>query len=191
MLSVILKESVRNLGKAGEVVKVKPGYARYLLTQKRAVRATKENLEALKQRCLIIEEENREKLAKAQAIKSLLDGKYLIIIKQASDDGKLFGSVTLKDVANLLCDQGYDLSSKDIFFSGVIKHLGDYIINIELHADLVVPIKLHVVKDESAVEEVKKLYADNIVKVQEESIIEKNSMSVATEVSSDIDNANM
>ncbi|KJV69154.1 50S ribosomal protein L9 [Candidatus Neoehrlichia procyonis] len=160
MLSVILKESVRNLGKAGDVAKVKPGYARYLLAQQKAVRATKENLEALKQRYLLIEEENRKKLAEAQKVKLLLDGKYVAIAKQASDDGKLFGSVTLKDVSNLLCCQGYNFSPKSIFFNGVIKHLGEYIINIELHADLVVPIKLYVVKNEAAIEEIRKLHKE-------------------------------
>ncbi|MGN7679028.1 MAG: 50S ribosomal protein L9 [Anaplasma sp.] len=155
MLSVILKSSVRGLGKAGEVAKVKPGYARYLLAGGKAVRATKDNIALLGEKLALIEEENRKKLAEAEEIGKALASECLIMIRQASDDGKLFGSVTVRDVAKLLCDLGYNVQPREVFFGGLIKRTGEYEVSIELHADLVAVLTLHVVKNEADAERVK------------------------------------
>ena len=168
MLSIILKEGVRNLGKAGLVVQVKPGYARYLLTQKKAVRATKENLKNLKDQYSIIERKNLEKLEAAKVLKSSLEGELLIITKQAADDGKLFGSVTPKCISKLLSDKGYDIHYRNIFFYSVIKYIGEYVVNLELHPDLVLPITLYVVRNGLGAAQAQKLYAEKKKKLEKE-----------------------
>ncbi|WP_010267092.1 50S ribosomal protein L9 [Anaplasma marginale] len=154
MLSVILKSSVRGLGKAGEIAKVRPGYARYLLADGKAVRATKDNVALLEQKLALIEEENSKKLAEAEGV-AKLGAERLIIVRQSSDDGKLFGSVTVRDVSKLLCDLGYDIQPRCVSFSEVIKRTGEYEINVELHADLVAALQLHVVRNESEAERVR------------------------------------
>ncbi|ABD45500.1 ribosomal protein L9 [Ehrlichia chaffeensis str. Heartland] len=174
MLSVILKESVRNLGKAGMVLKVKPGYARYLLTQKKAVRATKENLKSLEEQYLFIEKENLEKLEAAKVLKASLEDEFLIITRQAADDGKLFGSVTPKCISKLLSDKGYNIHYRNIFFYSVIKYIGEYVVNLELHPDLVLPITLYVVKNDLGAMQAQKLHAEKKRKI-EEGKVEKGS----------------
>ncbi|ASI47426.1 MAG: 50S ribosomal protein L9 [Anaplasma ovis] len=155
MLSVILKSSVRGLGKAGEIAKVRPGYARYLLADGKAVRATKDNIALLEQRLSLIEEENNKKLAEAEGVAKSLGSERLIIVRQSSDDGKLFGSVTVRDVSKLLCDLGYDVQPRCVSFGEAIKRTGEYEINVELHADLVATLRLHVVRNESEAERVR------------------------------------
>ena len=155
MLSVILKSGVRGLGKAGEVARIRPGYARYLLSEGKAVRATQENMALLSEKLAVIEAENKKKLEEAQKVAESLDAECLIIVKQASDDGKLFGSVTVRDVARLLSELGYDVKPKDVFFSEYVKRTGEYDVSIELHADLVAVVKLHVVRSEAESEKVR------------------------------------
>ncbi|QGR02742.1 50S ribosomal protein L9 [Ehrlichia ruminantium] len=160
MLSVILKESVRNLGKAGVVTKVKPGYARYLLAQKKAVRATKENLKILEEQRVSIQQENLEKLEAAKALQLSLQNEFLVIIRQAADDGKLFGSVTPKCISKLLSDKGHNIHYHNIFFHSVIKYIGEYVVNLELHPELVVPIMLYVVKNDLGAMQAQKLHLE-------------------------------
>ncbi|CEI85081.1 50S ribosomal protein L9 [Ehrlichia minasensis] len=172
MLSIILKESIRNLGKAGVVTKVKPGYARYLLAQKKVVRATKENLKSLEEQYLVIERENLEKLEAAKALKLSLEDEFLIITRQAADDGKLFGSVTPKCISKLLSDKGYNIHYRNIFFYSVIKYIGEYVVNLELHPDLVLPITLYVVKNDLGAMQAQKLHAERKRKIEKEKVEE-------------------
>ncbi|QJC27269.1 50S ribosomal protein L9 [Anaplasma platys] len=155
MLSVILRSSVRGLGKAGEVARVKPGYARYLLSDGKAVRATKRNMELLEEKLSVIAEQSEKKLREADKAAASLAEECLIIIRQASDDGKLFGSVTVRDVAKLLDAIGYAVQPKEVFFSETIKRTGEYDVSVELHADLVAVVKLHVVRNDAEAERVK------------------------------------
>ncbi|MCU7612532.1 50S ribosomal protein L9 [Anaplasma capra] len=155
MLSVILKSSVRGLGKAGEIAKVRPGYARYLLADGKAVRATEDNLALLERKLSLIEEENSKRLAEARGVAEALASECLVMVRQSSDDGKLFGSVTVRDVSKLLCGLGYDVRPRDVFFGELIKRTGEYEISVELHADLVAVLKLNVVKNEAEAERVR------------------------------------
>ena len=175
MLSIILKESVRNLGKAGVVTKVKPGYARYLLTQKKAVRATKENLKTLEEQYIFIEKENLEKLEAAKTLKLFLENEFLIVTRQAADDGKLFGSVTPKCISKLLSEKGYNIHYRNIFFYSVIKYIGEYVVNLELHPDLVLPLTLYVVKNDLGAMQAQKLHAEKKRKLEKEKVKEDDS----------------
>ncbi|MFP3032477.1 MAG: 50S ribosomal protein L9, partial [Wolbachia sp.] len=105
---IILKENIRTLGKLGEVVKVKPGYARnFLFPQRKAVKATKENLTKLEEQRLLLEEENIKRLNVAKELALSLHDKFVVLIKQASEDGKIFGSVTTREIAKILLQEGH------------------------------------------------------------------------------------
>jgi len=160
---VILKESIRTLGKFGEVIKVKPGYARnFLFPQKKAVRATKENLKNLEKESLLLEEEDKKKLNLAKEIALSLHDKFIILVKQASEDGRIFGSVTTREIAKALLQEGCTVDHRSLFFDGVnIKSLGEYQVNLGLHSEVVVQIAVHVVKSETDAVELRKVKSQN------------------------------
>ncbi|QKX02327.1 50S ribosomal protein L9 [Wolbachia endosymbiont of Dirofilaria (Dirofilaria) immitis] len=145
---VILKEGIKTLGKLGEIVKVKPGYARnFLFPQKKAIKATKENIAKLEEQRFFLEEENIRKLDLAKELAASLVDKFVILVKQASEDGKIFGSITAREVARSL--QEHEIDYRRISFNGVrIRNLGEYQVNIELHSEIVVPIAVYVVRSE-------------------------------------------
>ncbi|WCR58433.1 50S ribosomal protein L9 [Wolbachia endosymbiont of Ctenocephalides felis wCfeJ] len=155
---VILKENIRTLGKLGEIVKVKPGYARnFLFPQKKAVKATKESIAKLEEQRSFLEEENIRKLNLAKELASSLANKFVILVKQASEDGKIFGSVTTREVARSL-SQECEVDHRKISFNGIqIKNLGEYQVNIEFHSEVVVPITMHVVRSETDAHELRQV----------------------------------
>ncbi|QOD37856.1 50S ribosomal protein L9 [Candidatus Wolbachia massiliensis] len=155
---VILKENIRTLGKLGEVVKVKPGYARnFLFPQKKAVKATKESIAKLEEQRSFLEEENVRKLGLARELAASLTGKFVILVKQASEDGKIFGSVTTREVAKSL-SQEYEVDHRKISFNGVkIRNLGEYQVNMELHSEVIVSIAVHVVRSETDAHELRQV----------------------------------
>lgn len=155
---IILKENIRTLGKLGEVVKVKPGYARnFLFPQKKAVKANKENVAKLEEQRSFLEEENIKKLNLAKELAASFDGKFVVLVKQASDDGKIFGSVTTREIAESL-SQECEVDHRNIFFNGVkIKNLGEYQVNIEFHSEVIVPVAVHVVRSETDANELRQV----------------------------------
>lgn len=160
---IILKENIRTLGKLGEVVKVKPGYARnFLFPQRKAVKATKENLAKLEEQRLLLEEENTKRLNVAKELALSLHDKFVILIKQASEDGKIFGSVTTREIAKVLLQEGHAIDHRSLSFGGIsIKNLGEYQVNVELHSEVVVPITIYVVKSETDVNELRQVKLQN------------------------------
>lgn len=149
MVELILREDVEDLGTAGEVVDVKPGYARnYLLPQGLAYRATEGNLRRLQ------EERSREERAaqrvrdKAAELSSRLDGQSVSFSVRAGEDGQLFGSVTASDVAERLQEKGLDVERQSVELEEPIKQLGVYTVPIDLHAEVRPEIKVWVVSED-------------------------------------------
>ncbi|GFY65298.1 DNA polymerase III subunit alpha [Trichonephila inaurata madagascariensis] len=163
-------ENIRTLGKLGEIVKVKPGYARnFLFPQRKAVKATKENLAKLEEQRLLLEEENTKKLNVAKELASSLHDKFVILIKQASEDGKIFGSVTTREIAKVLLQEGHAIDHRNLSFGGIsIKNLGEYQVNVELHSEVVVPITIYVVKSETDANELRQVKLQNQKSQQQE-----------------------
>ncbi|MCA4774739.1 50S ribosomal protein L9 [Wolbachia endosymbiont of Mansonella ozzardi] len=155
---VILKENIRTLGRLGEIVKVKPGYARnFLFPQKKAVKATKESIAELEEQRFFLEEENIRKLNLAKELAASLTDKFVVLVKQASEDGKIFGSVTTREIAKSLL-QECEIDHRKIFFNGVkIRNLGEYQVDIELHSEVVIPITVHVVRSETDTHELRQV----------------------------------
>lgn len=167
---VILKENIRTLGKLGEIVKVKPGYARnFLFPQKKAVKATKESIAKLEEQRSFLEEENIRKLNLAKELAASLAGKFVVLVKQASEDGKIFGSITTREIAKSLL-QECEIDHRKISFNGVkIRNLGEYQVGIELHSEVVVPVAVHVVRSETDAHELRQVKLQSQKSQQQES----------------------
>ena len=147
-MQVILLEKVVNLGGLGDVVRVRDGYARnYLIPQKIARRATESAIKEFEARRAELEKAQAEKLAAAQALGEKLTGFVLNISQKAGVDGRLFGSVTNLDVANGLQAAGFtDVVKAQVRMpDGAIKAVGEYPIQVVLHADVTVDINVTVV----------------------------------------------
>lgn len=147
-MQIILLEKVVNLGNLGEVVRVRDGYARnYLIPQKIARRATDAALKEFEARRAEIEKHQAEKLAVAQAAGEKLNGFTLKLSQKAGVDGRLFGSVTTMDIATALIKEGFDLVVKSHIRlpDGAIKAVGEFPVQVALHADVVSDINLVVV----------------------------------------------
>ena len=145
-MQVILLEKVLNVGDLGEVVKVKPGFARnYLIPHGKAKRATPENLKLLEEKRADLEKAQAEQLAKAQERGVKLEGFKLQIAQKAGVDGRLFGSVTNYDIVEGLQKQGHEVERAQIRMpQGPLKQVGDYPIQIALHTDVTVTVTVSV-----------------------------------------------
>ena len=149
MTELILKDDVENLGSAGDVVDVKPGYARnYLLPQGLALRATEGNLKRLheerrhKERAVEREREQAEELA------GRLEGRSITFHVQAAEEGKLFGSVTAQDIEDRLAEDGLTVDRRRIGLEEPIKELGVYNLEVDLYQDVTPVLKVWVVAEE-------------------------------------------
>ncbi len=146
-MQVILLERVAKLGQMGDLVNVKPGYARnYLLPQGKALRASDENIKSFENRKAELEAQNLETRKEAQAIAAKLDDESYVVIRQASDGGALYGSVSPRDVAELLADAGVTIDKRQIVIKTPIKTLGLHKALINLHPEVDVEIGLNVAR---------------------------------------------
>ncbi|HKX39476.1 MAG TPA: 50S ribosomal protein L9 [Burkholderiales bacterium] len=145
-MQVILLEKVTNLGNLGDVVKVKDGFARnFLIPQGKAKRATEANLKAFEARRADLEKAQAEQLAKAQERGGKLDGLTLQIVQKAGVDGRLFGSVTNYDIVEALAKLGHEVERSQVRMpAGPLKQVGEYPIQVQLHADVVVTVNVSV-----------------------------------------------
>lgn len=148
-MEVILLERIARLGNTGDVVSVKNGYGRnFLIPQKKALRASEENKKLFEERRHIIEEQNAKVKAEAEAKAKKLDGMILTLTRQASQEGKLYGSVAVRDVAEALKDAGHDIPKSQIILATTIKSVGDYPVRLALHAEVIANITVSVKRAE-------------------------------------------
>ena len=149
-MQIILLEAVENLGKLGDTVKVKPGYARnFLLPQGKAVPATRENLAEVEARRAELERQEAEALALAKSRAEKLEGVQVTVARKAGDEGKLFGSVGPVDIAEVLAAAGAEVERHEVRIPvDSIRQVGEYPIIIHLHAEVEANITLNVVAEE-------------------------------------------
>ena len=149
-MQVILMEKVSNLGELGDVVKVKDGYARnFLIPEGKAKRATPENLKAFESRRAELEKAQAGVLAKAQERGTKLEGLTVQITQKAGPDGRLFGSVTNYDIVEALTKQGHEIERAQIRMpQGPLKQVGEYPLQIGLHTDVTVTVKVSVLGEQ-------------------------------------------
>jgi large subunit ribosomal protein L9 len=146
-MEIILRQAVENLGKPGDVVKVKSGYARnYLLPHGLAYEATPGNLKRIQQERDRLEAAENERRGAAQGIAEKLEQVSLTFSARVGEEGKLFGSVTAADVAQQLEAQGFHIEKRQIDLHEPIKALGVYRVPVRLHADVKPEVRVWVIK---------------------------------------------
>ncbi|MEO0744602.1 MAG: 50S ribosomal protein L9, partial [Pseudomonadota bacterium] len=146
-MQVILLERVAKLGQMGDVVDVKPGYARnFLLPQKKALTASKANIADFEAQKAQLEARNLETRKEAESLGEKLDGQQFIVIRQASDGGNLYGSVTPRDAADVATAEGFTVDRKQIVIPAPIKELGLHDVHVSLHPEVDVVVQLNVAR---------------------------------------------
>ncbi len=148
-MEVILLEKVKNLGNVGDRVKVRPGYGRnYLIPFHKAVPATPENIARFEAERAELERRAQEQLAEAQRRKEQLEGLTVTITSKAGDEGKLFGSVGVRDIAEAVTEAGVPLAKNEVSLpEGPIRSVGEYEIIVHLHPDVEGTVKVNVVPE--------------------------------------------
>ena len=149
-MELILLEKVKNLGSLGDKVKVKPGYGRnFLVPRGKAVPATATNVAEFEKRRSEYEAKSNDLLAAAQARAAKFEGAEATIRANASPEGKLYGSVGPREIADAFSAQGLELEKSEVILGeGPLRNLGDYDVHIALHADVQGTVKVHVIAEE-------------------------------------------
>jgi large subunit ribosomal protein L9 len=151
MVDVILLERVEKLGQMGQVVKVKPGFARnYLLPQKKAMRATKENLAYFDTQRAQLEANNLKRKGEAQEVAGKLEGLTVVLIRQAGESGQLYGSVAARDISDAVTAGGFTVDRSQIVLDRPIKTLGMHPVRVMLHPEVGVTVTANVAHSQEA-----------------------------------------
>ena len=147
-MEVILKEDIVNLGKIGDVVRVRDGYARnYLLPRGLVLEANKKNLKTFEHHKKLVGDQKEKIMRQAQAVGDQLNGVSLIIPMKVGEEGRLFGSVTNIHIEKALKAKGLNVDRRKIQLAEPIKNAGDYDVPVRLSAELTVPLKVSVVSE--------------------------------------------
>ncbi|MFP3383134.1 MULTISPECIES: 50S ribosomal protein L9 [Tritonibacter] len=146
-MQVILLERVAKLGQMGDVVDVKPGFARnYLLPQGKAQTASESNIASFEARKAQLEARNLETKKEAEALGEKLAGQQFVVIRSASDGGNLYGSVTTRDASDVATEEGFSVDRKQVIIREPIKTLGLHIAEVHLHPEVMVTVELNVAR---------------------------------------------
>lgn len=152
-MQVILLQRIAKLGQMGEVVSVKPGYARnFLLPQKKALRATEENRKQFESQRAQLEADNLAQKSEAEKVAEKLNGESFIAIRQAGDTGQLYGSVSTRDIAEVITEGGFTINRNQVAMERPIKNLGVHEVEVALHPEVSVSVKLNVARSEDEAE---------------------------------------
>lgn len=147
MMQVILLERIEKLGQMGDVVNVKPGYARnYLLPEKKAMRATEENRRYFDKQRVQFEAVNLERREEAEGVAAKMAGLSVTLIRQAGEAGQLYGSVGARDIADAMLAAGFEVSRKQVKLAPPIKTVGIHDVRVDLHAEVAVTVKANVAR---------------------------------------------
>jgi large subunit ribosomal protein L9 len=152
-MQVILLERVEKLGQMGDEVRVKDGFARnYLLPKKKALRATKANREYFQNQKAQLEARNLEQKKEAEAVAKKLDGKSFVLLRQAGDRGQLYGSVSPRDIADVIGAGGFTISRTQVPIDKAIKMIGLVPVDVVLHPEVRVHVTINVARTEDEAE---------------------------------------
>ena len=157
-MNVILLERIEKLGQMGDVVAVKPGYARnYLLPGKKAMRATKENMAYFETQRQQLEAENLKRRDEAAAVAEKLDGLKVSVIRSAGETGQLYGSVNARDIANAVTESGFTVSRNQVVLDKPVKMLGLFDFRVRLHPEVDSTVTVNVARSTEEAAEQEKL----------------------------------
>ncbi len=152
-MQIVLLERVEKLGQIGDVVKVKPGFARnFLLPRGKALRATKTNIAQFEAQRAQLEARNLERRSEAEQVAKKLDGQVFVILRQAGETGILYGSVNTRDIATAVTEGGFSAARNQVVLDNPIKSVGMHDVKIQLHPEVRSKITLNVARnaDEAA-----------------------------------------
>ena len=156
-MDIILLERVGKLGHIGDTVRVKDGYARnFLLPRGKALRATADNKKKFEGMRADLEKRNLEAKGEAGKLASKVDGKSFVVLRQASEAGQLFGSVTTRDIARMIADEGADIAKGQVAINAPIKSIGQYKVPIALHPEIEVAVTVIVARSADEAERIKR-----------------------------------
>jgi large subunit ribosomal protein L9 len=168
-MQVILLERVGRLGQMGDVVTVKDGFARnYLLPQKKALRATEENRKHFETNRAQLEARNLQLKKEAEGIFAKLDGKSFVTIRVAGDTGQLYGSVSNKDVADIVTTNKITIDRRMVVINQPIKSLGIHEVRVQLHPEVAATIKINVARSDDEAE--RQARGENVSVVKSEGV---------------------
>ncbi|MEX6505555.1 50S ribosomal protein L9 [Jiella sp. M17.18] len=146
-MDVILLERIAKLGQMGQTVKVRDGYARnYLLPTGRALRANDANRARFEAQKAQLIQRNEERKADAQSVAQTLEGKTFVVVRSAGETGQLYGSVSTRDIAEILAGEGYKIGRNEVELNQPIKAIGLHTVEIRLHPEVEVAIRLNVAR---------------------------------------------
>ena len=152
-MQVILLQRIAKLGQMGDVVSVKAGYARnFLLPQRKALRATDENRKQFESQRAQLEADNLAQKSEAEQVAEKLNGQTFIAIRQAGDTGQLYGSVSTRDIAEVVTEGGFTIDRNQVVMERPIKNLGVHEVEVALHPEVSVLVKLNVARSEDEAE---------------------------------------
>jgi large subunit ribosomal protein L9 len=147
-VKLLLQESIKNVGRVGDVVEVSPGYARnYLLPKGLAVEPTKNNLKKVEARRQEIEKQEREKREQQERLLKKLEGKDVTLERKANDQGHLYGAVSATDIARQLQADGFNVEAEDVLLPGKLDQINTYTVKIRFAEDLETDLKIYVAPD--------------------------------------------
>ncbi len=168
-MQVILLQRVGRIGQMGDVVNVKDGFARnFLLPQKKALRATKENLAKFEGQRAQLEANNLELKKEAEAVSAKLDGQSFVTIRSAGDTGQLYGSVSTRDISEVVTAGGFTVDRNQVVIDKPIKTLGLHGAKIQLHPEVLVSVQINVAR--SAEEAERQARGENVTVIKEEKL---------------------
>lgn len=152
-MDIILLERVENLGQMGDVVKVKPGFARnFLLPQKKALRASKDNIAFFETQKTQLEAQNLQKKQEAETVAEKMEGMTVTLIRSAGDTGQLYGSVSSRDVAEAMVEDGATVDRRQVEQERPIKMLGLHPVRVRLHPEVVITVTANVARSQDEAE---------------------------------------
>ena len=152
-VEVILLQRIEKLGQMGDVVRVRPGFARnYLLPQKKALRASKENRQRFESERAQLEAQSLRRREEAERVAERVGGLSVIIIRQAGESGSLYGSVSARDIAEACTAAGLSISRQQVVLEHPIKTLGLAQVKVVLHPEVSIPVRVNVARSEAEAE---------------------------------------
>lgn len=178
-MEVILLERIAKLGQMGDVVRVKDGYARnFLLPKGKALRATEENKKRFETMRVQLEARNLELRSEAEKIAARLDGRSFTVLRQAGDTGHLYGSVSSRDLTQILNEEGFTVSRGQIELNAPIKMIGTHRVAVTLHPEVQATITVHVAR---SADEAERLARGEDVTVRREQPVQAEELTEAAE----------
>jgi large subunit ribosomal protein L9 len=148
-MEVVLLERIEKLGQMGDVVRVKPGFARnFLLPKHKALRATKGNLERFEQQRAQLEANNLKRREEASAVAAKMEGLSVLMVRQAGEGGQLYGSVSSRDIADAVHAAGFTIERSQVYLDHPIKMLGKTVVKVSLHPEVSVAVTVNVARSQ-------------------------------------------